>query len=159
MYILWYTNSVVESSRCGCFTTSIARFSSRKDIAVKNNSKVYSPEQLVKLLQKAHIAQQSLHVWSEIAGIGCEVVYNPQNRTVVVEAPLPVMTNDMEPQEPIMREYIGIQSYSNNIPKIIRDIAVAIDADWREYDEMINREVDAMIAEEYTEYTWTKVIA
>ena len=139
--------------------TSIARFSSRKDIAVKNNSKVYSPEQLVKLLQKAHIAQQALHVWSEIAGIGCEVVYNPQNRTVVVEAPLPVMTNDMEPQEPIMREYIGIQSYSNNIPKIISNIAVAIDADWREYDEMINREVDAMIAEKYTEYTWTKVIA
>ncbi len=112
---------------------------------MKNNSKVYSPEQLVKLLQKAHIAQQSLHVHSEIAGIGCEVVYNPKNRTVVVEAPLPVMDDGMEPQDPIWKEYIGVQSYSNNFPKIINNIAVAIDADWREYDEMINREARDMI--------------
>lgn len=106
---------------------------------------MYSPEQLVKLLQKAHIAQQSLHVHSEIAGIGCEVVYNPKNRTVVVEAPLPVMDDGMEPQDPIWKEYIGVQSYSNNFPKIINNIAVAIDADWREYDEMINREARDMI--------------
>jgi len=112
---------------------------------VKNNSKMYSPEQLVKLLQKAHIAQQPLHAHSELAGIGCEVVYNPQNRTVVVEAPLPVMDDGMEPQDPIWKEYIGIQSYSNNFPKIINNIAVAIDADWREYDEMINREARNMI--------------
>ena len=145
MYILWYTNSVVESSRCGCFTTSIARFSSRKDIAVKNNSKVYSPEQLVKALQNAHIAQQALHVYSELAGIGCEVKYDHRNHTVSVEAPLPVMTDGMEPEEPIYKMYVCQQSFSTTFYKIINDIATQIDSDWRMYDEMINQEVREMI--------------
>lgn len=103
---------------------------------------------LVRLLQKAHIAQKSTIIRTELAGIGCEVRYDHRNQTVTVEAPLPVMDDGMEPQDPIWKEYIAIQSFSNNFPKIINNIAVAIDADWREYDEMINREAREMINRE-----------
>jgi hypothetical protein len=125
--------------------TSIARFSSRKETVVEKHNKMYSPEMLVKLLQEKHISQQPVFVHAEIAGIGCEVFYNPRDYTVAVEAPLPVMTDDMEPQEPIFKKYIRQQSFSMTFYKIVNDIAVAIDKDWREYDELINKEVREMI--------------
>ena len=125
--------------------TSIASLASRKDIAVENNSKMYSPEMLVKLLQKAHIAQKSTIIRTELAGIGCEVRYDHRNHTVMVEAPLPVMDDGMEPQDPIWKIYTRQQSFSMTFYKIINDIATQIDSDWRMYDEMINQEVREMI--------------
>ena len=112
---------------------------------MEDNSKMNSPEVLVKLLQEAHVAKKSTIIRTELAGIDCEVAYDHRDYTVSVEAPLPVMTDGMEPEEPIYKMYIRQHSLKMTFFKIINDIAVEIDSDWREYDELINKESRQMI--------------